>query len=211
MRLVVQRVRRASVSVDGKIVSEIGKGLLVLLGIRNGDTTQDIEYTCRKLLNVRLFPKDGESKPKPWAASVMEADGEVLVVSQFTLYAKLKGRKPDFHRSLKGELSEPMYESFVRLARETYRDDRIRTGVFGAMMDVSLVNDGPVTIEICSDDVNHQPPKKKTRRGGGRGAPGQTKRETKPSSGPEGLSGSISRFASVAALLWAPLIFPSAS
>ena len=197
-------------SVDGKIVSEIGKGLLVLLGIRNGDTTQDIEYTCRKLLNVRLFPQDGVSKPKPWAASVMEADGEVLVVSQFTLYAKLKGRKPDFHRSLKGELSEPMYESFVRLARETYRDDRIQTGVFGAMMDVSLVNDGPVTIEICSDDVNHQPPKKDSAwRWQGSAWSDQT--GDKAVIWSRGLERVDLKGSLASALLWAPLIFPPAS
>mmetsp|Transcript_25283 Transcript_25283/g.35311 ORF Transcript_25283/g.35311 Transcript_25283/m.35311 type:complete len:226 (-) Transcript_25283:22-699(-) len=151
------------VSVDGKVVSKIGRGLMVLLGIKEGDTKLDMEYVCRKLLNMRLFDDD---TGKPWKRSVMSAGLEVLVVSQFTLYCKLKGNKPDFHAAMNSSKSEPMYEEFLDLAAGAYRKDRISGGKFGAMMMVSLVNDGPVTIEICSDSVNHVSSKNKDNRKG---------------------------------------------
>mmetsp|Transcript_28283 Transcript_28283/g.45499 ORF Transcript_28283/g.45499 Transcript_28283/m.45499 type:complete len:230 (+) Transcript_28283:78-767(+) len=172
MRGIVQRVASAQVSVDGKVVSKIGRGLMVLLGIKEGDTTLDMEYVCRKLLNMRLFDDDSG---KPWKRSVMDAGLEVLVVSQFTLYCKLKGNKPDFHAAMKSSKSKPMYEGFLDLASRTYQNDRIFGGKFGAMMMVSLVNDGPVTIEICSDGVNHVPSKNKDKRKGASASSSQKK------------------------------------
>mmetsp|Transcript_1071 Transcript_1071/g.1503 ORF Transcript_1071/g.1503 Transcript_1071/m.1503 type:complete len:219 (+) Transcript_1071:108-764(+) len=157
MKGLIQKVKSASVTVDGKIVSKINRGLLVLLGIQETDKIEDLEYVCRKALNCRLFDKKG----KPWGQSVMGAELEVLVVSQFTLYAKMKGNKPDFHLAMKSNRSEPMYDYFLELARKTYRPDRVFGGEFGAMMDIALVNDGPVTIEICSDGIEHRKSKAK--------------------------------------------------
>jgi len=151
MRALIQKVTEAQVAVDGKVVSKIASGLLVLLGISETDTREDLEFLCRKVLNVRLF--DNEKTGKPWNWSVMSANKEVLIVSQFTLYAKLKGNKPDFHQAMNGERSEPMYEDFLALARRTHAPDKIKAGVFGAMMHVSLTNDGPVTIQITTDDM----------------------------------------------------------
>ena len=148
MRLVVQRVSQASVSVAGEEVGRIGRGLLVLVGCRDGDTADDAEYCCRKLLGVRLF--DDEKEGKAWALSVQQANLQVLLVSQFTLFAALKGNKPSFHRSMPPGPAKEFYDAFRERVKAAYAPDKVADGVFGAKMDVALNNDGPVTIVIDS-------------------------------------------------------------
>ncbi|XP_011653368.2 D-aminoacyl-tRNA deacylase [Cucumis sativus] len=148
MRAVVQRVASASVQVDGRTVSEIGPGLLVLVGLHDSDSDTDAEYICRKVLNMRLFPN--ESTGKAWDLNVMQKNYEVLLVSQFTLYGMLKGNKPDFHVAMPPQRAKPFYASVVERFGKSYNPDAIKDGVFGAMMKVNLVNDGPVTMQIDS-------------------------------------------------------------
>ena len=146
MRCVVQRVRQASVSVDGAIVGEIGPGLLVLAGFEDADGPQDLEWMARKLVNLRIFP-DGDGDMN---RSVLDASGEVLAVSQFTLYASTrKGNRPSWVRAARGEVSQPLFEQFcLRLTQALGK--AVPTGRFGAHMQVALVNDGPVTITLDS-------------------------------------------------------------
>ncbi|KAH9610996.1 hypothetical protein KSS87_013227 [Heliosperma pusillum] len=148
MRAVVQRVSSASVEVEGQIVSKIGPGYLVLVGILESDTDSDSDYICRKVLNMRLFPN--ETTGKSWDQSVMQRNYEVLLVSQFTLYGILKGNKPDFHVAMPPQSAKPFYESLVEKFRKSYKADMIKDGIFGAMMKVDLVNDGPVTMQLES-------------------------------------------------------------
>ncbi|KAL2341814.1 hypothetical protein Fmac_009754 [Flemingia macrophylla] len=148
MRAVVQRVASASVEVEGRTVSEIGPGLLVLVGIHDSDSDADADYICRKVLNMRLFPN--ESTGKAWDHSVMQKNYQVLLVSQFTLYGFLKGNKPDFHVAMAPQRAKPFYASLVDRFRNAYNSDAIKDGVFGAMMKVNLVNDGPVTMQLDS-------------------------------------------------------------
>ncbi|XP_074272323.1 uncharacterized protein LOC141596144 [Silene latifolia] len=148
MRAVVQRVSSASVEVEGQIVSKIGPGYLVLVGILESDTDSDSDYICRKVLNMRLFPN--ETTGKSWDQSVMQRNYEVLLVSQFTLYGILKGNKPDFHVAMPPLSAKPFYESLVEKFRKSYKADMIKDGIFGAMMKVNLVNDGPVTMQLES-------------------------------------------------------------
>jgi len=146
VRAVVQRVKSASVSIDGKVTGEIEKGLLVLLGITNDDSQTDIDYLARKICGLRIF-SDDDGKMN---LSVEDIDGDILVVSQFTLYAETrKGNRPSYINAAKPEIAIPLYEAFVSsLSRK--RDKNIPTGKFGADMQVSLVNDGPVTIILDS-------------------------------------------------------------
>uniref|UniRef100_A0A6M2E770 D-aminoacyl-tRNA deacylase n=1 Tax=Populus davidiana TaxID=266767 RepID=A0A6M2E770_9ROSI len=148
MRAVVQRVTSASVEVDGHMVSEIGPGLLVLVGLHESDTDSNADYICRKVLNMRLFTN--ESAGRGWDQNVMQRNYEVLLVSQFTLYGVLKGNKPDFHVAMPPQKAKPFYESLLDKFRKAYRPDAIKDGVFGAMMKVNLVNDGPVTMQLDS-------------------------------------------------------------
>ncbi|CAK9327483.1 unnamed protein product [Citrullus colocynthis] len=148
MRAVVQRVASASVQVDGRTVSEIGPGLLVLVGLHDSDSDADADYICRKVLNMRLFPN--ETTGKAWDLNVMQKNYEVLLVSQFTLYGMLKGNKPDFHVAMPPQRAKPFYASVVERLGKSYCPDAIKDGVFGAMMKVNLVNDGPVTMQIDS-------------------------------------------------------------
>jgi D-tyrosyl-tRNA(Tyr) deacylase len=148
VRIVIQRVKNANVSVDGKIVGEIDAGLLVLLGITHDDTQDDINYLVRKICGLRIFPDtDGTMN-----LSVEDVEAGVLVVSQFTLYAETKkGNRPSYINAARPEIAEPLYEAFVSsLSRK--RDKDIPTGIFGADMQVSLMNDGPVTIIMDSGD-----------------------------------------------------------
>ncbi len=146
MRAVIQRVRSASVTVEGEIVGEIGVGLVVLLGAEPADTPEDVEWLAGKIAGQRLFPgEDG-----PWLRNVSEARGGILLISQFTLFASTKkGTKPSWHRAARPELAIPLYEAMIaRLTALTGQAPQ--TGRFGAMMDVALVNDGPVTLIIDS-------------------------------------------------------------
>ncbi|KAJ8447973.1 hypothetical protein Cgig2_028849 [Carnegiea gigantea] len=124
MRAVVQRVASASVEVEGRIVSEIGPGLLVLVGIHDSDTDADADYICRKVLNMRLFPN--EKTGRAWDHSVMQKNSGVLLVSQFTLYGTLKGNKPDFHVAMPPQRAKLFYESLVEKFRKSYNPDLIK-------------------------------------------------------------------------------------
>ncbi|XP_020097891.1 D-tyrosyl-tRNA(Tyr) deacylase isoform X2 [Ananas comosus] len=148
MRAIVQRVLSASVEVEGRVVSEIGPGLLVLVGIRDSDADSDADYICRKVLNMRLFPN--EKTGKAWDQSVMQRQFGVLLVSQFTLYGILKGNKPDFHVAMPPQEAKPFYACLVEKFRKAYTADLVKDGIFGAMMKVNLVNDGPVTMQLDS-------------------------------------------------------------
>lgn len=146
MRVVVQRVSEASVTIDGATYSEIGVGLLVLLGIEEGDTGEDRDWLVQKLSALRIF-SDQEGKMN---LSAPDIQGAFLVVSQFTLHASTrKGNRPSFIKAAKPEQAIPLYESFCKLLRES-TGLHVATGVFGADMQVKLINDGPVTIFIDS-------------------------------------------------------------
>lgn len=147
MKAVIQRVTKASVSVNGKVISSIGSGLCVLIGIKTGDTVTDIDYIVKKILNTKIF--DGESGAK-WNTSVMEKQYEILCISQFTLYHTLKGNRLDFHRAMPAQQSEPFYNTFLQKLKQQYKPELIKDGKFGAMMEVSIENSGPVTLEIES-------------------------------------------------------------
>lgn len=144
MRAIIQRVTAASVSVDGEVISSIGKGLCVLLGISKYDTSKEIEYIVRKILNLRVFDDNGQR----WKKSVVDKNLEILCVSQFTLQAVLKGNKPDYHLAMGGDQSETFYQEFLQHLRSAYRPDAIKDGKFGAYMQVHIQNDGPVTISL---------------------------------------------------------------
>ncbi len=144
MRAVIQRVSEASVTIEGKVKSSIGTGLLILLGIEAVDTPADIEWLCNKISRLRIFPDEEGVMNR----SVQDANGEIIVVSQFTLHASTKkGNRPSYLRAAKPEFSIPMYEAFVEKIKET-SGLKVGTGEFGADMKVQLLNDGPVTIII---------------------------------------------------------------
>ena len=146
MRVVVQKVKEASVTVEGKLISAIKKGLLVLVGIENDDSQEDIDYLVKKVSQLRVFLDEKDVMN----LSVKDVGGDVIVVSQFTLHASTKkGNRPSYIRAAKPDFSVPMYEKFV-VAMEQALDKKVGTGKFGAMMDVALVNDGPVTVIIDS-------------------------------------------------------------
>ncbi len=146
MRVLIQRVKKASVSIEGKIFSEINQGLLVLLGIEDEDTQEDINWLTGKIVRLRIFSDEKDAMN----LSVQDVDGDCLVVSQFTLHASTKkGNRPSFINAAKPEIAIPIYESFLlQLGNEMNK--KVETGSFGAMMDVALINDGPVTIWIDS-------------------------------------------------------------
>lgn len=144
MRAVVQRVAEASVKVDGKLISEIKTGLVILLGIEDADAKADIQWLSRKIVNLRIFNDENGVMNK----SLLEIDGEAIVVSQFTLHASTKkGNRPSYIKAAKPELAIPVYEQFVKQI-EVDLEKSIGTGIFGADMKVNLLNDGPVTITI---------------------------------------------------------------
>jgi D-tyrosyl-tRNA(Tyr) deacylase len=147
MRALLQRVSRCSVRVDGREVSSIGRGLLVLLGVSVEDGEEDASYLAEKVVNLRIF-EDGQGKMN---LSLEEVGGEVMVVSQFTLYGDTrKGRRPSYTRAAPPEVAEPLYRYFCRQVEA--RGFTVRTGLFGAHMEVELVNDGPVTLLLESRD-----------------------------------------------------------
>lgn len=146
MRVLIQRVKRASVTVSGELVSEIGKGLLVFVGICDDDGKEDIEWLTKKISNIRLF----DDENGVMNLSVQESGGEVLAVSQFTLMASTKkGNRPSYIKAAKPDISVPLYEQFCN-EMEIAMNKPIKRGVFGADMKVDLLNDGPVTIFIDS-------------------------------------------------------------
>ncbi|HEX9726906.1 MAG TPA: D-aminoacyl-tRNA deacylase [Gemmatimonadales bacterium] len=143
MKIVLQRVSRARVTVDGVEVGAIGVGYLVLLAMRSGDGEEEIQWMADKVVSLRLFPDEHQKMNR----SLGDVGGAVLVVSQFTLYGDTrKGRRPSFIDAAPPHVAEPLYESFVDALRD--RGIRTATGAFGAMMDVELVNDGPVTLVV---------------------------------------------------------------
>ncbi len=146
MRVVIQRVSKASVEINGSIKSETGKGLLVLLGIEEADNTEDIEWLCGKICRLRIF---GDEKGV-MNLSVQEINGEILFISQFTLHASTKkGNRPSYIKAAKPDIAIPLYESFITYLEKEFGKP-VKTGEFGADMKVSLINDGPVTIIIDS-------------------------------------------------------------
>ncbi|KEI36876.1 uncharacterized protein L969DRAFT_90418 [Mixia osmundae IAM 14324] len=148
MRAVIQRVKSASVSVDGQIVSSIGKGLLCLIGVARDDTAKDTESIAKSILKLRLFPETASDESPQWKQSVVDIKGDLLCVSQFTLLALTsKGAKPDFHDAMAPNEAKTLYEQLLFRLGQSY-DGKIADGRFGAMMDVSLVNWGPVTVRL---------------------------------------------------------------
>ncbi|MFK7807507.1 MAG: D-aminoacyl-tRNA deacylase [Saprospiraceae bacterium] len=148
MRVVIQRVSKASVTIEGVVNGKINQGLLILLGVEPEDTNIDIEWLCRKITNLRIFNDENEVMNK----SVKDISGGLLVISQFTLYASTKkGNRPSYIRSAKPDVAIPMYESFLEQLEAT-SGIAVERGIFGADMKVELLNDGPVTIIIDSKE-----------------------------------------------------------
>ena len=144
MRTVIQRVKFASVSIDGKIKSKIDNGLLIFIGIEDNDREEDIEWLCKKIVNLRIF----NDEIGVMNLSIKEVRGEILIVSQFTLHASTKkGNRPSYIKASKPEFARPMYERFCN-AMASELNKSVKTGNFGANMKVELQNDGPVTIYI---------------------------------------------------------------
>jgi len=150
MRALIQRVRSASVSLDEKVHGSIGQGLVVFLGISPHDGEEQIQWMIRKLLTLRLFPaEEATSQSSDFDRDIKAVGGEILVVSQFTLYGETrKGRRPDFSKAAPPKLAEKIYDQFVHQLRSEFT--RLATGVFGAHMQVDLQNDGPVTLGLES-------------------------------------------------------------
>lgn len=148
MRVVIQRVTKASVTVEGNVIGSIGQGLLVLVGVEDVDTVQDIEWLSGKIVNLRIFEDEAGVMNK----SIKEIGGDVLLVSQFTLHASTKkGNRPSYIKASKPDFAVPMYEKFITQL-EKDMEKSIQTGEFGADMKVELLNDGPVTIVIDSQN-----------------------------------------------------------
>ncbi|MBN2681532.1 MAG: D-tyrosyl-tRNA(Tyr) deacylase [Bacteroidales bacterium] len=146
MRVVIQRVRNASVNIDGNIKSSISKGLFILVGIEMVDTIEDAKWLASKIVNLRIF----EDSNGVMNLNVNDVDGEILVVSQFTLHAKTKkGNRPSYINAASPEIAIPVYEQFIELLKNLLQK-QVKTGKFGAMMDITLENYGPVTIIIDS-------------------------------------------------------------
>lgn len=150
MKVVIQRVSSASVTIDSEIVADIQKGLLVLVGIEDADAKEDIDWLCQKIVNLRIFGDENDVMN----LSVKDSDGDIIVVSQFTLQALTKkGNRPSYIKASKPEIAIPLYENFVS-SLEIELGKKVQTGVFGADMKVALLNDGPVTIIMDSKNKN---------------------------------------------------------
>lgn len=148
MRTIIQRVKYAKMFIDGEKYSEINKGLLVFLGVHTDDEQNDLDYILKKTIGLRVF-EDDEGKMN---LSLKDVDGELMIVSQFTLYGDVRrGFRPSFTESAKPDKAEPMYENFVAEARKIINN--VQTGVFGADMKIELLNDGPVTIQLDSKKI----------------------------------------------------------
>jgi D-tyrosyl-tRNA(Tyr) deacylase len=151
MRAVLQRVNSASVTVANQLVSQINKGLMVLIGIERNDTKEDMDYIVKKIVNTRFW--DDENN-KPWNASVKDKNFEILLVSQFTLCHLYKGNKLDFHLAMKTEEARTFFSQIVKEVGVHHNPDLVKEGAFGEYMNVALENDGPVTIVIESKKEN---------------------------------------------------------
>lgn len=146
MRVLIQRVKKASVTIEGELFSEINQGLLILLGIEDEDSQDDINWLAGKISKLRIFSDENDAMN----LSIKDIDGDCLVVSQFTLHANTKkGNRPSFIKAAKPEIAIPLYKKFISQL-ESEMAKKVETGTFGAMMDVALINDGPVTIWIDS-------------------------------------------------------------
>ena len=148
MKAVVQRVKSASVKiVEQNYFQQIDKGLLILLGIKSGDTLEDIKFVADKCCNLRIFEDDEDKMNR----SVKEVNGEILIISQFTLYGETaKGNRPSFTDAAKPDEAIPLYEEFVSRVKKNLGDENVKVGIFGSMMDIQLVNYGPVTVMVES-------------------------------------------------------------
>lgn len=145
MKVVLQRVKRASVTVSGEVVGSIDKGLMLLVGLTHEDTLEDVDFLADKIVNLRIFEDDSHKMNH----SLLDIGGQILSVSQFTLYGDCrKGRRPNFMAAAKPDIANELYEAFNQILRE--KGVEVATGIFGEMMDVSLVNDGPVTLILES-------------------------------------------------------------
>lgn len=150
MRIIIQRVKHASVTIEGNVKSSIKQGYLILLGVGENDTQEDAEWLVKKVIGLRVFDDEAGVMNK----SIMDVDGEILVISQFTLFASYKkGNRPSWLRAARREISVPLYEHFCKLLSESL-GKQVGTGEFGADMKVELLNDGPVT--ICMDTKNKE-------------------------------------------------------
>ena len=148
MRVVIQRVSRASVSINNKITSEIGKGLLVFAGIEESDNETDVDWLSNKIVHLRIF----DDADAVMNCSVLDVGGAIMVISQFTLHAKTrKGNRPSYIRAAHPDLADPIYNSFISRLSQLMNNE-VKSGMFGAMMQIELVNDGPVTIIIDSKE-----------------------------------------------------------
>ena len=150
MRAVVQRVSKGSVTIKNpKHYAEIRKGMVILLGVKEGDTAEDLNFVADKCLNLRIY----EDKNQKMNLSLKDIDGEVLVISQFTLYGDArKGNRPSFTDAARPEVAEAMYEKFIQRMKSNLGDEKVKCGVFGAMMLIKIFNDGPVTIIVESKE-----------------------------------------------------------
>ena len=149
MKALIQRVTRGSVTIEGQTFNSIVAGLVVLLGVKHGDTEENARYLAFKTINLRIFT-DSEEKMN---LSVMDTGGEILVISQFTLYADTKkGNRPSFMQAADPATAERLYNEYVTALKRTIGDSRVKTGVFRASMSVEIINDGPVTVELSTDD-----------------------------------------------------------
>jgi D-tyrosyl-tRNA(Tyr) deacylase len=148
MKALIQRVKRGSVTIAEEVVGKIEKGYVVLLGVRIGDVDTDASTLAQRTVNLRIFP-DAQDRMN---LAIKDVDGDILVVSQFTLYADTrKGTRPSFMRAGDPEISNALYEAYVAALRRELGESRIQTGIFAASMEVEIINDGPVTIELTTD------------------------------------------------------------
>jgi D-tyrosyl-tRNA(Tyr) deacylase len=149
MKALIQRVSRGSVTIDDEVTGRIGRGYVVLLGVSNGDSEEDARYLAHRTVNLRIFP-DTEERMN---LSIQDIEGEILIISQFTLCADTKkGNRPGFANAAPPEIAQKLYNVYVDAIRLELGDSRVSTGVFRAMMSVEIINDGPVTIELSSSD-----------------------------------------------------------
>jgi len=148
MKALVQRVARGSVTVDGQVKGNVGRGFVVLLGVKTGDTEEDAKQLAYKTVGLRIFPDENDKMNR----SIQDIGGDILVISQFTLYADTrKGNRPSFIRAAPPEVAEQLYQVYTDLLRKALGDARVATGVFRASMTVEIINDGPVTVELCTE------------------------------------------------------------